>query len=233
MPPASLKFIAVGGASVSPALLARAVAAGLPVYEGYGLSECGSVVCLNAPHARRAGSVGRPLPHVKVRLAADGEIRVSGASMLGYLGDAPCDPLDELATGDLGEVDEDGYFYVRGRLRNIFITSLGRNVAPEWVEREITQRLPRSQVLVFGEARPYPVALVSSAEADAVAIDRVVDAANAQLPDYARVRRWARVPEPFTHANGELTSNGRLRRPTILSRHRSLIDALYHEELAS
>ena len=231
--PATLKFIAVGGASVSASLLARAAAAGLPAYEGYGLSECASVVCLNTPHARRAGSVGRPLPHVGVRLSPDGEILVSGAVMLGYLGEAPRDPGAELATGDLGEVDKDGFFYVRGRIRNIFITSLGRNVAPEWIEREITQRLPQSQVMVFGEARPYPVALVGSAHADAAAIDRVVGAANVQLPDYARVRRWARVPEPFTLANGELTSNGRLRRTAILQRHRDLIDGLYREALAS
>jgi long-subunit acyl-CoA synthetase (AMP-forming) len=231
--PATLKFVAVGGASVSASLIDRAAAAGFPVYEGYGLSECASVVCLNTPLTRRAGSVGRPLPHVGVRVSKEGEILVSGATMLGYLGDAPRDPHAELATGDLGEVDKDGYFYVRGRIRNIFITSFGRNVAPEWVEREITQRLPQSQVLVFGEARPYPVALVSAPHTDAVAIDRVIDAANAQLPAYARVRHWARVPEAFTFANGRLTSNGRLRRSAIIERHRELLDALYHQVLAS
>lgn len=231
--PATLKFVAVGGASVSLSLIARATAAGFPVYEGYGLSECASVVCLNTPQTRRAGSVGRPLPHVRVRVSKAGEIMVSGATMLGYLGDASRDPLAELATGDLGEVDKDGFFYVRGRIRNIFITSLGRNVAPEWVEREITQRLPQSQVMVFGEARPYPVALVSAPHRDAVAIDRIIDDANAQLPDYARVRHWARVPESFTFANGQLTSNGRLRRSAIVERHRDLLDALYHQVLAS
>jgi long-subunit acyl-CoA synthetase (AMP-forming) len=233
--PRSLKFIAVGGASVSPSLLERAAAAGLPVYEGYGLSECASVVCLNAPHARRPGSVGKPLPHARVRLAANGEVRVSGSVMLGYLGDPPRAAGDELATGDLGEVDDEGYFYIRGRVRNIFITSLGRNVAPEWVEREINQRLPRHQVMVFGEARPHAVALVSAPQSDldAAGIERAIASANAQLPDYARVRRWARVPEPFTLANGLLTSNGRLRRTAILERHRGLLDALYREELAS
>lgn len=227
--PPTLKFIAVGGASVSPSLLQRAAAAGLPVYEGYGLSECASVVCLNTPGARRIGSVGRPLPHARLRFAADGEIVVNGATMLGYLGAPPREARDEWHTGDLGEVDADGYVYVRGRARNVFITSYGRNVAPEWVEREIAQRLPQRPVLVHGEARPFPVALVSGVQDDAELrlVERVIAEANAALPDYARVRAWARVDEPFSFANGLLTSNGRLRRSAILERHRPLIESLY------
>ncbi len=227
-PPSSLRFIAVGGASVSPALLARAEACGLPVFEGYGLSECASVVCLNRPGAQRPGSVGRPLPHVTLRLTGEGEIVVAGQAMLGYLGAPTPVHSGEWHTGDLGEIDADGYVYVRGRARNVFITSYGRNVAPEWVEREIAQRLPQRPVLVHGEALPYPVALVSGVreEAEAGLVERAIAEANATLPDYARVRRWAVLPEPFTHANGMLTSNGRLRRAAIAERHRDLIDAL-------
>jgi len=233
--PKSLEFVAVGGASVAPELLERAAAAGLPVYEGYGLSECASVVCLNRPGARRPGSVGRPLPHARVRIAADGEIMVSGVTMRGYLGEPPRAPGEEWHTGDLGEVDADGYVYVRGRLKNIFITSFGRNVAPEWVEREIALEPAIRHVMVHGEARPYAVAVVSTAPggADAATIDRAIASANQRLPDYARVRRWVRAPEPFSFDNGMLTSNGRLRRPAIVERHRTLIDGLYREELAS
>ncbi len=227
--PASLKFIAVGGASVSPSLLERATAAGLPVYEGYGLSECASVVCLNTPAAKRPGSVGRPLPHVRLGISESGEILVSGPKTLGYLGDPRRDTQDEWHTGDLGEIDADGYVYVRGRARNVFITSYGRNVAPEWVEREIAQRLPQRPVLVHGEAQPYAVALVSGIrdDAEAAVVERVIADANATLPDYARVQRWACVPEPFSYSNGLLTSNGRLRRSAILERHRPLLDTLY------
>ena len=227
-PPSSLRFIAVGGASVSPALLARAETCGLPVFEGYGLSECASVVCLNRPGARRPGSVGQPLPHVRVRVTGDGEIVVAGPAMLGYLGQPARPDAGEWHTGDLGEVDSDGYVYVRGRARNVFITSYGRNVAPEWVEREIAQRLPQRPVLVHGEALPYPVALVSGVreEAEAGLVERAIAEANAALPDYARVRRWALLPEPFSHANGLLTSNGRLRRAAIVERHRVQIDNL-------
>lgn len=93
-PPSALQFVAVGGARVSRELLARADAAGIPVYEGYGLSECASVVSLNTPAARRAGTVGRPLPHVRVRVDGSGQVHVAGNTMLGYLGDPPRAPHD-------------------------------------------------------------------------------------------------------------------------------------------
>jgi long-chain acyl-CoA synthetase len=102
--PANLKFIAVGGASVSPELLTAAHAVGLPAYEGYGLSECASVVALNCPGAARHGSVGRVLPHARVRIDEAGEIYVRGATMSGYLG-ADERVNDEVATGDLGFID--------------------------------------------------------------------------------------------------------------------------------
>jgi long-subunit acyl-CoA synthetase (AMP-forming) len=227
--PGSLKFVAVGGAPVSLDLLERAERAGLPVFEGYGLSECASVVCLNTPEARRRGSVGRPLPHVRVRVADDGQVMVSGATLLGYLGQPPRPPGEEWATGDLGELDEEGYLYVHGRIGNLFITSLGRNIAPEWVEREIAQQPGVRQVLVHGEARPHAVAIVgvNDASVSDADLDHAIAAANARLPEYAQVRRWARIPEPFSLENGLLTSNGRLRRREILERHGALIASLY------
>jgi len=233
--PDSLRFVAVGGAPVSVDLLARAESLGLPVFEGYGLSECASVVCLNTPDARRRGSVGRPLPHARVRVADDGQIMVSGVTLHGYLGEPPRRPGEEWATGDLGEIDADGYVYVRGRIRNMFITSFGRNVAPEWVEREIAQHPGVRHVMVHGEARPYAVAIVSAPResADDATIDRAIAAANAALPEYAQVRRWLRAPEPFSFDNGLLTSNGRLRRPEIVQRHGDLLDAMYRAGIDS
>jgi len=227
--PASLKFVAVGGAPVSVELLARAQQARLPVFEGYGLSECASVVCLNTPGAHRRGSVGRPLPHAKVRIAEDGQIMVSGVSTPGYLGQPARQAGAEWPTGDLGEIDADGYVYVRGRLRNIFITSLGRNVAPEWVERELVQQPGIRHAMVHGEARPYAVALVVATDGNVsdADIEHGIDTANGRLPGYAQVRRWARAPESFSFQNGLLTSNGRLRRDAILERHGALLAPLY------
>ena len=131
-----VRFVAVGGASTSPALLAQARALGVPAFEGYGLTECASVVALNTPGHDRSGTVGRPLAgrHVEI---VDGEIVVAGRSvMAGYLG-APNLREGKWHTGDLGEIDADGQLIVHGRKDNLIVCSNGRNVSPEWVEKAI------------------------------------------------------------------------------------------------
>ena len=233
--PRSLRFVAVGGARVSSSLLDRADRVGLPAFEGYGLSECASVVCLNTPQARRSGTVGRPLPHVRVRVDAAGQVHVAGNVMLGYLGERPLIPGVELGTGDLGRFDVDGFLQLRGRAGNRLITSFGRNVSPEWIESEVSQRLGGRPVLALGEARPCVVLLVGTtvAEADDRTVDGAIAAANTTLPDYAQVRRWARTDTPFSCGAGTLTANNRLRRTEIHARYAALIDTLYAEALAS
>ncbi|MCL4792888.1 MAG: AMP-binding protein, partial [Gammaproteobacteria bacterium] len=229
-PPGSLRFIAVGGATVAPELLADAARLGLPVHEGYGLSECGSVVCVNTATAQRRGSVGRPLPHVRVRLDGQQQLMVSGPLMSGYLGDPPGPEaaVGELATGDLGEIDADGYVYVRGRIKNLIITSLGRNISPEWVERELQTEPAIGMAVVSGEAKPYLTALISPADgATQAQIDAAVARVNTRLPDHARLRRWAVVATPFSFANGLVTANGRPQRARILKRHAATLDSLY------
>lgn len=208
------RFFAVGGAAVSPALLARAEAAGWPVFEGYGLSECASVVTLNRPGEARLGSVGRPLPHVEVRLADDGEVLVQGNLMLGYLGDSAPAPA-VWPTGDLGEWDGED-LRLKGRRRQVFITAYGRNVDPAWVEAELTAEPAIAQAWVSGEAQPVNRALLVP-RGDWVndrQIEDAVASANARLPDYARVSLWQRSA-PFTAQNGLATANGRLRRDAL------------------
>jgi long-chain acyl-CoA synthetase len=226
-PPRTLRFIAVGGASVSISLLEQAQALGLPVFEGYGLSESASVVCLNLPGAQRPGSVGKPLPHARVRLDAQGQLHVAGSVMSGYLG-APL-PSDEIATGDLGHIDADGFVYVHGRAKNLLITSMGRNVAPEWVERELLREPAIGQAMAFGEARPFVVALLNPSAAGITQqeLQRAVASANQRLPDYAQVRRWGSFPEALTFQAGLATANGRLRRAAIIERHGQCFEALY------
>jgi long-subunit acyl-CoA synthetase (AMP-forming) len=223
--PTSLKFIAVGGATVSRSLLDEAADARLPVFEGYGLSECGSVVCLNTPEHQRRGSVGRPLSHVRVSLDKAGQIIVEGAVMSGYLGDPPQQGPNRITTGDLGEIDEDGFVYVRGRTRNIFITSLGRNVSPEWVESELAHEPVIRHAIAFGEAQPAVTALLSPAKPDVPtdAIQAAVERVNARLPAHARIGRWIRMAEPPSFSNGLLTANGRVRREQALAQYRTLL----------
>lgn len=224
--PDSLRFVAVGGAHVSPGLLARAEALGLPVYEGYGLSECASVVCLNTPRARRLGTVGQPLPHVEVRLAEDGEVLLRGTRLLGYLGEPPpCGPW--LPSGDLGAW-EDGFLTLRGRKKHQFVTAYGRNVNPEWVEAELVAQPAIAQAWLYGEALPANVAVLVPRDptcADA-ALEQAVQAANRGLPDYARAHHWLRAGQPFCTANGLATANGRLRRAALTERYLSAIEAL-------
>jgi long-subunit acyl-CoA synthetase (AMP-forming) len=207
--PRSLKFAAVGGAKVSSDLIHRARALGLPVYEGYGLSECASVVALNVPGADRVGSVGKALPHLQVEIE-DGEIQVNGNP-----------------TGDLGHVDADGFLHIHGRRKHVLITSYGRNVSPEWPEAELLAGPAIAQAAVFGEAQPRLCALVvPAAGASAAAVDAQVRAANARLPDYAQIGAWLPADAPFTPQNGFATANGRARREALWRTYGERLDGL-------
>lgn len=233
--PRTLRFVAVGGAPVSRSLLAQAEKSGLPVFEGYGLSECASVVAVNAPGSRKPGSVGKPLPHVRLRFADDGEILVGGAVFEGYLGLAEKPDADGFwPSGDTGYLDDEGYLHLTGRKKNMFITSFGRNVAPEWVERELTVQPAIAQAAVYGEGRPWNAAVIVPRPlpgADsAQAVAQAVAAANRTLPDYARIGKWLVAAAPFTLQNGLLTVNGRLRRDGIWAEYAPQLDRLYEEQ---
>jgi long-subunit acyl-CoA synthetase (AMP-forming) len=221
--PDSLTFIAVGGARVSTALIATARQAGLPVYEGYGLSECASVVSLNKPGAECEGSVGKPLQHAQVKIAADGEILVSGSTLLGYAGQAPSDQ-PWFATGDLGFLDEEGFLHLTGRKGNVFVTAYGRNVNPEWPESELLRFPEIAQAVVYGEARAHNIAVIEPAapRLPDAAIAACVAATNKLLPDYARVHDWVRA-EALTLDNGLLTASGKPRRNAVWERYQATI----------
>jgi long-chain acyl-CoA synthetase len=207
----NLKFIAIGGSKVDPALIAQAHNMGLPVYEGYGLSECASVVSLNIPKDNKAGTVGKFLPHVRARLV-DGEVQIKNSGFLGYIGDTAPKLIN---SGDLGSVDENGFLSITGRKKNVLITSYGRNVSPEWVEAALLSQPTIAQAIVYGDAQPSLSALIvpSSINAD---IRSAITVTNKSLPDYARIEDFKIVP-PFTIENQMLTGTGRPRREEILT----------------
>jgi long-subunit acyl-CoA synthetase (AMP-forming) len=230
--PSSLRFLAVGGASVSPNLLKRAQALSIPVYEGYGLSECASVVALNTPAFNKIGSVGKVLPHLKVEFTNDHEVIVTGNAYLGYVGQTAVQS-NSIHTGDIGHIDEDGYLNITGRKKNIFITSFGRNVSPEWVERELTISPYIAQAALFGEAKPWNTAIIVARKGSSTTeIETAIQHINQGLPDYARITRWISADAPFTLANQQLTSNGRNRRNMILQHYEQKINALYERQYA-
>ncbi len=211
----ALRLVAVGGARVPVALLDRAAALGLPVVQGYGLTECGSVVAIEALGERVRGTTGLPLGHVHVTLADDGEILVDGVGHLGTI-DAPRPGGGPLATGDIGALDSAGRLTIVGRKSSMLVTGFGRNVAPEWVEDALRAQPGVAQACVYGDGDAALSAFIvaSAAEADIAA---AVAAANRSLPSYARIAGWRSV-RAFTPADGTLTANGRLRRSAILHR---------------
>lgn len=230
--PASLKFIAVGGSRVAPNLLARAQKYGLPVYEGYGLSECSSVVCLNSPKHNQPGTVGQVLPHVSVEVI-DGEIVVSGNAFLGYLNQPDSWGSEVVYTGDRGLFDSNDNVIINGRIKNVLISSFGRNISPEWIESEILANPMIKHCVVVGDAKPYCSALIEPRhsqlqEAD---IDDWLDKVNAQLPDYAQIAVWQLFEQPLSVQNGTLTANGRPVRARINQLYQQQIEDLYKEKV--
>ena len=221
-----LQFVAVGGAHVSTSLLNRAKNVGLPVFEGYGLSESASVVALNTPAANKIGSVGKPLNHIQLMFSADQEILVKGAQFLGYTQESATQ--DWLATGDIGYLDAQGYLFINGRKKHIFITSFGRNVSPEWVERELTSQPNIAQACLFGEAKPWNTAvIVAQTNSNPEQIQQSVAKVNQSLPDYAQIKQFVLVDSPFSVANLQLTPNNRLKREAIWRAYEHTINALY------
>lgn len=227
----ALRFLAVGGASVSPQLLQRAIPLKLPVFEGYGLSESASVVALNTLSANKIGSVGMPLPHVTLQFSSDNEVLVKGSNLLAYTGTETEEAEHGfIHTGDIGYMDEDGYLFINGRKKNIFITSFGRNVSPEWVERELTSSPYIAQACLFGEAKPWNTALiVPQTHANTAQINAAIATINQQLPDYASISQWLPAAAPFSIANQQLTPNGRLKRDIIWQHYQTDINALYQD----
>jgi len=205
-----LVFVAVGGARVAPALMRRARAAGIPAYEGYGLTEFASVATLNTPANDRIGSVGKPLPGVRVVIADDGEICLARDTEVAGAQDGP----KLIRSGDLGRIDAAGFVYVDGRRSNLIVLSNGRNVAPEWIEAELSASPLIEQSFVFSEGQQRLAALLLTSATPAQ-VDAEIDRINAELPAYARLQHWYRLSTPFARELETLTANGRLRRDQI------------------
>ena len=211
--PASLRFIAVGGAPIPQRLATAAWQHGLPVYEGYGLSECSSVVSVNRPDARRSGTVGRPLSGVAVAIDA-GEIVVNGPTVMnGYVGEPGIS--GSWHTGDLGHFDADGFLVVTGRMDNVIVTAAGRNINPEWVEDIIAADSRVRRCVVVAHEKEL-VALIIPTDpsvcSDAPAMHSLGTSAARELPDYAKPRRYLAMSDQEFRRLDLLTANSRPRR---------------------
>ena len=229
--PDSLRFVAVGGARVSETLTERAWERGIPVHEGYGLTECCSVVTLNRPGRRKAATMGEPLPGLDVRID-DGEVVVSGPSVMhGYLHGNPAQK--PWRTGDLGSLDEDGFLSVAGRKDTLLVMSSGRNVSPEWIEAMLIGDPRVAAAVVLGQGMDQLNALlIPSALGEAWLMESPradillwLEQACGDAPPYAVPRNFVVCPAWQAKQMGLLTSNGRIARSAALTAYPALMRA--------
>ncbi|GIF71829.1 AMP-dependent synthetase/ligase [Asanoa siamensis] len=247
-----------GGAPLGARLAHFFRGIGVTVYEGYGLTETSPAVAANLESATRIGTVGRPLPGVTVRVADDGEILVKGPLVFqGYWRnpEATAEVLDEdgwFSTGDLGELDDDGFLSITGRKKEIIVTAAGKNVAPAVLEDRIRAHHLVSQALVIGDRERFIAALVTvdpealprwlesvglptdtpvdkvrSDDRLRAEIQTAIDDANRAVSQAEAIREFRILPADFTEATGELTPSMKVKRSVVLKGHQAEIDEIY------
>ena len=255
-----LRFTISGGAPLPVFIGEFFHAVGIKVLEGYGLTETSPVISVNQFGHWKLGTVGPPIPGVEVRIAADGEILTRGRHVMkGYWNKpeataAMVDPQGWLATGDIGELDADGFLRLTDRKKDILVTAGGTNVAPQPIEGKLTNSPLVENAVLFGDRKPYVVALIVPAfealeswaaargipVADRAALLRrrdvvaayqeVVDAVNAGLARFETIKRFRLLPEPFTIGDGHLTPTLKVKRRVIAERYAAALAEMYEQD---
>lgn len=222
-----LAHVICGGAPLDPTTAAFTAALGVQVLGAYGLTESSTVVSMSAPGAVKPGRVGRALPGCEVVIAEDGEIVVRGEQVSPGYWPLAAAPEPWLRTGDLGEVDRDGFLAVTGRRKEIIVTSGGKNVAPEPLEDRIRLHAGIAHAVVVGEGRSYVTALVFPEPGVTPDVEAAVADANSLVSRSESIRRWRVVDATLSIADGTLTPSLKLRRTAIAERYAAEIAALY------
>ncbi|MFG2262231.1 AMP-dependent synthetase/ligase [Streptomyces sp. NPDC048720] len=252
-----MRYAISGGSPLDRDLNLFFNAAGIVVYEGYGLTETTAAATIVPPLSPRPGSVGLPVPGVAVRIADDGEVLISGGVVFGAYWNDPAATDAVLsggwfATGDLGRLDEDGYLTITGRKKDILVTSGGKNVSPSILEDRLRSRSPVGQCLVVGDNRPFVAALITL-DPEAVAhwltvrklppdtplaelvhddrlrreVQKAVDHANEAVSRAESIRAFVLVDGEFTEENGMLTPSLKVKRHAVTAAYAERIEALY------
>jgi long-chain acyl-CoA synthetase len=232
-----LRLTVVGGAALDPDLARAFIALGLPMLQGYGMTEASPVIAVNRDDDNDPDSVGPPLPGVEVKLGDGGELLARGGNvMLGYWRNdeatrASIDADGWLHTGDIAEI-RDNRVYLRGRLKDIVVMSNGEKVPPHDVESALLRDPVFEQVMVVGEGRPFLTLLAVTRVDDEKALIARANEHLEAFPRWARIRRVIATREPWSIDNGLLTATLKLKRPLVLARFREAIDAIYATESA-
>ena len=255
-----LRFAVSGGAPLPREIAEFFHAAGILIVEGYGLTETCPALTFNRIDHFKFGSVGQALPGGELRIAADGEILARGPNVAtrGYWKQpaATAEAFDAegwLHTGDIGRIDEGGVVYITDRKKDLIVTSGGINIAPQLVENLLRSDPFISQAMVYGDRRPFPVALVTLNPQEVVRVARdegilvadhaqlgrhpkmlervarIVEATNAGLQSYARVKKFAVLPVELTEEAGELTPTQKVKRRIVAEKYRDVLDSLYRD----
>jgi long-chain acyl-CoA synthetase len=227
-----LRHAVVGGAALDQRVAETFIGLGVPVLQGYGLTEASPVVAVNRQGNHDPASVGEALPGIATRLSESSELLIQGETvMLGYWNnpEATAGAVDAqgwLNTGDIVEI-HDGRIYIRGRSKNILVLSNGEKISPEDIESAILKDPVFEQVMVVGEARPYLVLLVVSKHTDHTALLHKANQQIRHLPRYARIRRVVITDAAWDVENGLMTPTMKVKRNQVVERYRAQIDAAY------
>jgi len=255
-----VRALVSGGAPLAPDLARFFYGAGLPIYEGYGLTESSPVISCNTPSAIRIGSVGKPILSVKVRIAEDGEILASGPNVMRGYYNRPGETEEALETdaegrvwlrtGDIGYLDADGYLFVTDRKKDLIKTSGGKYVAPQPIENAIKRSRYVNQVVIIGDGRKFPSALIvpqmdalrgyarqqgiAGEEADLTRhpkivslIEKEVEKHTADLSQYEKIKAVLLLARELTVEGGELTPTLKVKRRVVVEKNKKQIDQLY------
>jgi len=244
-----------GAAPIAKEILEFFFACGVPVFEGYGMTETATAATFQSLDAYKLGTVGKPFPGVELRIAADGEVLIKGANIFaGYHNnaDASFGAIEDgwLHTGDLGSIDEDGFLSITGRKKDIIITAGGKNLTPANVENDMKQCRWVSQAVMYGDRRPYPVILVTLDAEEIVPwaqqqglpgdveqlarhpdvhamIQRHLDRANDKYAQVEKVKKLAILGHDLSQETGELTPTLKVKRNVVNEKYRAIFDELY------
>ena len=253
-----LRWAVSGGAPLSSEIAEFFHAAGILILEGYGLTETCPALTFNRPSRFKFGSVGQALSGIELQIAADGEILARGPNIAtrGYFKQPEAtaevfEPSGWFHTGDIGRLDEEGFLYITDRKKDLIVTAGGMNLAPQNIENLLKADPFISQTMVYGDRRPYPVALITLNPEELVKfareqgiltsdpaitvkhpriVDRVartVEEKNTQLQSYAKIKKFTILPNDFTQEGGELTPTLKVKRKVVAEKYREALEDLY------